>query len=106
MSKEGPSKAPVAKRLRCARTQQDISQKGLGILAGIDEFSASARINQYEKGKHVPDYSTAKRLADSLNVPVTYLYADDDELAEIILLYAKSTKRQRMKIKHLLISGE
>lgn len=106
MSKVGLNKAPIAKRLRYVRSQQGISQKSLGILAGIDEFSASARINQYEKGKHVPDYSTAKRLADSLNVPVTYLYADDDELAEIILLFAESTKRQRIKIKNFLVSGE
>lgn len=106
MSKAGPSKAPVAKRLRYARSKHGISQKSLGILAGIDEFSASARINQYEKGKHVPDYSTAKRLADSLNIPVTYLYTDDDELAEVILLFAESTKRQRVKIKNLLVSPE
>lgn len=106
MSKAGSGKAPIAKRLRFIRSQQGISQKSLGILAGIDEFSASARINQYEKGKHVPDYSTAKRLADSLDIPVTYLYADDNELAEIILLFAESTKLQRAKVKSFLASNK
>jgi len=106
VSKAGPAKTPIAERLRYVRSQQGISQKNLGILAGIDEFSASARINQYEQGKHVPDYSTAKRLADSLNIPVTYLYTDDDELAEVIRLFAGSSKRQRAKIKRFIVSTD
>ena len=50
---------PIAHRLSFARKAKDISQKQLGIMAGIDEFSASPRINQYERGKHVPDFATA-----------------------------------------------
>jgi DNA-binding XRE family transcriptional regulator len=45
----------VAKRLKEARLLAGISQKKLGIKAGIDEFTASARINQYEKGAHMPN---------------------------------------------------
>lgn len=56
-------KATFAKRLREAREAKGISQKQLGILAGIDQFVASARINQYERGKHVPDLLMAERLA-------------------------------------------
>jgi transcriptional regulator with XRE-family HTH domain len=41
-----------------------------GIQAGIDQFSASARMNQYEKGKHSPDLTTVARLCKVLNVPV------------------------------------
>ena len=104
MSKINKRKSPIAERLRQARSLKGVSQKGLGILAGFDQFSASPRINQYENDKHVPDYSTAKRLADSLDIPVTYLYADDDELAELILLLAKSSKRKRVNIKRILVS--
>ena len=104
VSRKKKRKSPIAERLRQARALKGISQKGLGILAGIDQFSASARINQYEQDKHVPDYSTAKRLADSLDIPVTYLYADDDELAELILLLTKSSKRKRASIKRILVS--
>ncbi len=86
------SNSPVGKRLKLARTAQGISQKQLGILAGIDEFSASPRINQYERDKHVPDYSTAKHLAKALSVPVTYFFTDDDELAEFILLFSKANE--------------
>ena len=74
----------LAKRIKSARLTLGVSQKQLGILAGIDEFVASARINQYERGVHSPDSMTATRLADVLNVPVSYLYEADDDLAELI----------------------
>mgnify|MGYP001600814934 CR=1 FL=1 len=64
-----------------------ISQERLGVLAQIDEFSASARINQYERGKHTPDFNTAERLARVLDVPVPYFYARDDDMAEWILRF-------------------
>ena len=62
------------KRLRKARLKKALAQFELGVLAGIDEFSASARVNQYERGVHMPNYSTATRLAEVLDVPVSYLY--------------------------------
>lgn len=91
-------KSPISQRLRFARTSKDLSQKQLGILAGFDEFSASPRINQYERDKHVPDFSTAKRLADALEIPVTYLYSDHDELAELILLFSTSSQHTKKSI--------
>jgi transcriptional regulator with XRE-family HTH domain len=90
--------SPVGRRLKSARTEIGLSQKQLGIRAEIDEFSASPRINQYEKDKHVPDYSTAQRLAKALSIPVTYLYADDDELAEFILLFSAADKRLKKQV--------
>ena len=74
----------LAKRIKSARLTFGVSQKQLGILAGIDEFVASARINQYERGVHSPDSMTVTRLAEVLNVPVSYLYEADDDLAELI----------------------
>ena len=76
----------IAKRLREARERKGLSQKALGIAAGIDEFSASPRINQYERGKHVPDLLTLENLASVLAVPVAYFLADDDDLAELLTL--------------------
>lgn len=93
---------PIGHRLSFARKAKGISQKQLGILAGIDEFSASPRINQYERGKHVPDFATAQRLAEVLSIPVAYLYAADEDLAEIILLFYKSDKEQKELIKNIL----
>ena len=77
-------KSPVSKRLREARTEADLSQKALGIKAGIDQFSASARMNQYETDKHVPDFGTIKRIAKVLKMPTAYFYCEDDELADVI----------------------
>jgi len=96
------SRSPVGQRLREARERLGISQKELGIKAGIDEFSASPRMNQYERNKHVPDYTTARRLAKALGVPVTYLYADTDELAQLILDYNNASQRKRQQACKLL----
>jgi len=77
-------KSPVSKRLREARSEAGLSQKSLGIKAGIDQFSASARMNQYETDKHVPDFGTIKRIAKVLNIPTAYFYCEENELAEQI----------------------
>ena len=79
--------ATLAKRLKEARLRAGLTQARLGVLAGIDEASASARMNQYERGKHEPDWLTVQRLAQVLAVPVAYLYAEDDATAELLLLF-------------------
>lgn len=72
------------KRFKQARLAKGFSQKSLGIAAGIDEFVASTRLNRYEKGIHEADLDTVQRLAEALEVPVAYLFAEDDELAKLI----------------------
>lgn len=94
-----------AKRMKTAREWLGISQMELGVRAGIDEASASARINQYERGKHVPDFSTARNLAKVLCVPAAYFYADDDNLAELIVTYGKlkpTEKRELISVAAIL----
>ncbi len=76
----------IARRLREARQKLGISQYALGVAAGIDEMSASPRINQYERGKHAPDFQMVKRLAVVLKVPASYLYSEDDDLAETLAI--------------------
>ena len=75
----------IAKRLKEARQRAGLSQKRLGVLAGIDEFAASPRMNQYERGKHVPNPAVVQRLGRALKVPTPYFYAEDDTLAALIL---------------------
>jgi transcriptional regulator with XRE-family HTH domain len=43
---------PISERLKEARKKAKLSQKVLGVRIGMDESSASLRMNQYEKGKH------------------------------------------------------
>ena len=97
-----PSLPIFASRMKTARERLGISQTELGVRAGIDEFCASARINQYERGKHAPDYLTVCNLAKVLGVPTAYFYAEDDSLSELILLFGKMRVNER---KSLLVSA-
>lgn len=91
-----PDQLPVySRRLREAREAHGISQRGLGIKAGLDEFVASTRINRYETGVHQPDLQTLQRLAEVLGLPVAYFYAEDDELARLIAEFRSKSKRKR-----------
>lgn len=95
----------VGKRLKEARTRVGLSQKQFGIRAGVDEFSASARINQYERGKYTPAYPMVERLAKVLKVPAAFFYARDDDLADLIcLLGTLSRKRRKRLLRGLAIS--
>lgn len=69
------TKSPISKRLKEARLAAGMSQKQLGIASGIDEFVASARMNQYETGKHTPEYSVLATIAKVLDLPAAYFYA-------------------------------
>jgi transcriptional regulator with XRE-family HTH domain len=83
--------SPFPKRLKEARLAKGLSQKKLGILAGMDQFAASPRMNQYEKGVHSPDFQTVRALAKVLEVPTAYFYCEEDELAGLILAYKENT---------------
>ena len=89
-------KSPVSKRLREARLLANLSQKSLGIKAGIDQFSASARMNQYETDKHVPDFGTIKRIAKVLNLPTAYFYCEDDKLALLLSSWSTLSKKKQI----------
>ena len=78
-----------SRRLRQAGEAAGLSQKILGIQAGLDEFVASTRVNRYETGVHQPDLQTLKRLAKVLGLPVAYFYAEDDGLARLIEDYQR-----------------
>lgn len=92
--------------MKAARLQAGLSQKQLGIVAGLDDFVASTRINRYELGIHKVDYPFACKLAAALSVPVAYFYADDDELAELILLFGKSSRRSRTRLLQMARGNE
>ena len=79
--------AVLPRRLKEARNRKGLSQRELGIAAGLDRFVASSRINRYEKGVHHPDPVTVQRVADALGVPAAYLLASDDKLARLILAF-------------------
>lgn len=91
-----------AKRFREARLSSGLSQKQIGIRAGLDEFVASPRINRYELGIHRADYPMARRLARVLDVPVAFFYCDDDEMARLLLAFHRAPKSARRLASKLL----
>ena len=89
---------PFGKRLKQAREKVGVSQKRLGILAGIDESNASAIMNQYERNTHIPKFATVRNIARVLNVPAAFFYTDEDELAELLLLYGSFNMKNQNEI--------
>ena len=83
------------RRLKQARLAQELSQRDLGINAGLDPFVASTRINRYEKGIHEPDMATVARLAAALKVPTAYLFAEDERLARMILAFEQLSATEK-----------
>lgn len=83
------------RRLRQARLRANLPQDQLGVLAGLEESSSSARISRYESGIHEPPVRFAEALARVLGVSAAFFYCADDRLAEIILLYADVSEPKR-----------
>lgn len=75
-------------RLREAREAAGIPQDRLGVMIGLDEGCASARISRYETGTHQPPYATAEKLSAVLRVPTAYLYCKSDALGQLLLAVA------------------
>ena len=94
-----------AKRLKEARKIAGLSQDKLGVMSGIDEMSSSARMNQYERGKHEPDFSMVERIAKVLNVPEAYFYTKDDEAAWLAVTFHRLPHNERQKIIQIVRSA-
>ncbi|VVO51867.1 hypothetical protein PS900_00337 [Pseudomonas fluorescens] len=88
----------LAKRLKEARIRADLSQERLGLEAGLDAMSASARMNRYEKGNRVPSLELVERIAKVLKVPAAYFYAEDDETAELLIAFHRLNKAARSRV--------
>lgn len=72
-----------------------VPQDQLGVMIGIDELAASARISRYESGVHAPPYATVVLLAKALRVPPAFFYCADDRVAELLLRLEKLPASKR-----------
>ena len=89
----------VGRRIRLLREGLGWSQEKLGVAIGIDESSARARISRYELGVHEPPLPTVKLIADALQVPLIYLYCEDDPVADLLLrLYCLEPRIRTQKV--------
>lgn len=93
-----PANSVFGMRLKDARLRAGLSQKQLGIVAGLDPFVASTRINRYELGVHKVDFPFASKLAAVLKVPVAYFYSDSDDLAELVYAFGRASKKDRASL--------
>lgn len=85
-------------RLKEARKKSKLSQKALGVCIGMDESSASPRMNQYEKGKHSPDIQTLKLIADKLGVPLSYFFCESEVEAKLAVNFSQLTSSDQLKV--------
>lgn len=69
---------------------------------GMEESSASGRMNHYEKGRHVPDIGTLNRMAEELGVPLNYFFCQDEVTAELACLIDKLSDEEKEKLLHSL----
>lgn len=84
-------------RMRARREDLGWSQEKVGVLIGIDESASRARISRYELGTHEPPIKTARLIADALQVPLAYLYCEDDGAARLLLALGAMGKTKRAK---------
>lgn len=89
-------------RLKSLRLAHGISQRNLGILAGIEDSVASTRINRYEQAVHGADYSIAQQLGKVLDAPVSYFYTEQDDLAELILEFHRASQKKKREFIRIL----
>jgi transcriptional regulator with XRE-family HTH domain len=102
-AKQPISQNITARRIRALREELAWSQEKLGVAIGIDESSARARISRYELGVHEPPLPTIRLIADALNVPLSYLYCEDDRIALLLLgLHRLDDLQRSVKIEMLL----
>ena len=57
----------------------------------------AARINSYEQQSRLPSVESASELARVLKVPLAFLFAETDDLAEWILAFDRLDPKERAK---------
>ncbi|AQU82241.1 helix-turn-helix domain-containing protein [Vreelandella alkaliphila] len=97
--------SPLPDRLRAARQAAGMTQRQLGEYLGMEPNLASARMTQYEKGQHAPNFQLLKRLSEALEVPIPYFFCEDDTVAELILELDKLDPAERQRLLEQLKKG-
>lgn len=93
-----------AARLKQARELRGIpSQRALGVLMGLNKKLASSRVNRYENETSGIDLDALGKLAETLNVPMAFLVAEDDLVAQAILALSKLPKAKRARAVEALV---
>ena len=102
MRQHPPSHSVFGRRLHALRLAAGVSQDRLGVLLGLDEGTASARMSRYENGVHEPPTGFVSKLAYHFGVPVAYFYCEDDELAEIVAAFSHLDRTRKTTLLSLI----
>ena len=92
------AKTRSCRRLKATRKAQKMTLEKLGITIGLDESCPSARISRYENGIHTIEYNTAERIAQVLDVPLAYFYADTEEFAELTNIFDHQDHERQQRL--------
>lgn len=85
----------LKKRLKEARLKSGLSQEQLGLMAGLEVESASARMNRYERGTRVPSIELMERIGEVLKLPLAYFYAVEEEEAVLLASFHRMSSDNR-----------
>ena len=64
----------------------------------MDDSSASGRMNHYERGRHVPDIDTMRKLANVLGKTLSYFFCEDDLSAELVCLFEQLDEDEKLDL--------
>lgn len=102
-AKQPSSPSVIGRRMRALREGLGWSQEEVGVAIGIDESSARARISRYELGVHEPPLPTVRLIADAFQVPLSYLYCEDDQVALLLMeLYRLKPENRNKRVRQFI----
>ncbi len=89
----------VGERLRELRTAREISMRVLAAKSGLSIHT----ISLIERGKTSPSVSTLYKLAEALNVSITYFFSAENDRRQVVFL--KADERTRISFTRGLFEG-
>jgi transcriptional regulator with XRE-family HTH domain len=93
----------LGKRLKEARLKSGLSQEQLGLRAGLEVESASARMNRYERNTRVPSVELMERVGQVLNLPLTYFYASDESEALLLMTFHRISTNDKKALLEIAV---
>ncbi|BBQ10593.1 MULTISPECIES: hypothetical protein [Gammaproteobacteria] len=72
---------------------------------GLDKKLASSRVNRYETEVSGIDLDGLGKLADVLGLPMAYLVAEDEVIADAILALSQMNRKERVRALRALIEA-
>lgn len=98
-------KSRFCRRLKACRKDKKMTLEQLGVAIGLEESSASTRISRYENGIHIAEPYTVERIAQVLDVPIAYFYADNEEIADLLYYFYHLNHDQQQELLHHIKSN-